>query len=175
MSKKPKLGDVFTVPVDEVRTGFGQIVEVASPNVPFYAVFDRCVPLSAVPTYSQADLEAVAASPILLLSRSTDARIQHGMWAVIGSARVQADIPFPVHKVLDGAKGRIVSDYAHQLSRRATAAEWERLGYDQTNAPIALEKAIAARFGVGEWLPRYQELLVHPELSTGEFFPGSGK
>ncbi len=65
---KPKVGDVFTFPIDGNRNCFGQIVapQVKQYGEKLYVLFDY---VTAAEDMDYIDIEAIAAQPILAIAR----------------------------------------------------------------------------------------------------------
>jgi hypothetical protein len=122
VSRKPsslKVGDVFTVPIDDKRVGCGQIVVPwgRSGGQFYFAFFDGLYPRREPPA-----LDAVVAQPLILLGLSLDALLVHGHWQVIGNREVDPGaIPWPAYKEGISPPGTFeVVDYTGQRRRRAT-------------------------------------------------------
>ncbi len=150
------LGDVFTIPLDDERVGYGQIVDRwgKSGGHFYFAVFDGVHPADAEP-----DLDAVLAEPLALLGLSMDALLLHGHWRVVGHREVDtAAVPWPAYK--EGVSPRVfdVVDYTGQRRRRATPEEAEALPFRAVVAPIVIEDALKALHGLKNWNPAYDKL-----------------
>lgn len=168
---KLQVGDVFSVPIDDSRVGYGQIVETwgQSGGQFYFAVFDGVYPRDQEP-----DIEAVLSSPVLLLALSMDALLVHGHWQVCGNARVNRDrIPWPAYKEGVSPPGTFdVVDASGERRRRATEDEAMRLPFRTVVAPIRVEKAFRALSGTEDWDDVYESLQpVDDALSASALLP----
>lgn len=91
-----KIGDVFTVPIDENRTGVGQGVGTYGKDAYYLAIFDVAAPVGAV------DVDAALDSRVLFLALSMDAKVAAGHWAVVDNRSVRSDMPLPAYKEMVG-------------------------------------------------------------------------
>ena len=152
-----QVGDIFTIPIDEDRVGYGQIVApFRESGGHFYlAVFDGAYRRDADP-----DLEAVVGEPLVLLALSMDALLVHGHWQVVGRREVDPnEIPFPAYKEGVSPPGTFnVVDYTGERRRRASDEETESLPFRSVVAPIRLEKALRALHGIEPWDDVYDAL-----------------
>ena len=75
-----KVGDIFQIPIDDARVGYGQVVVQPEKNVLFVCVFS-----ATTRSGEQPELDAVVRSEILLAGNTFDAKIWHGHWPVVGN------------------------------------------------------------------------------------------
>jgi hypothetical protein len=154
-SMRLRLGDVFTVPVDEARVGLGQVVaEYAHPGYFFFAVFEPVFSPDALP-----ELGEVVTQPVALLALSMDAKVVAGHWVVVGNVPVAPDVPLPAYKETVGIPDRVfVVDHSGTRRRPARAGEAEWLPNRSVVAPVRLEKALRAKHGLMPWTDAYAAL-----------------
>jgi hypothetical protein len=161
-----RVGDVFSVRIDEERFGLGQVVAVYGNNAYFFALFE--------PTFAQGqrlDLEREVRAPVALLALSLDAKIAVGDWRVLGNAPVPDDMPLPAFKEMVGTPDRVdVVDYSGGRRRPARDDEAERLPNRKIVAPVRLEKALRAKHGLEPWIDAYAELEPSTITSTARLF-----
>lgn len=140
---KLRVGDVFSVPLEGERVGYGQIVASwGDSGAHFYfAIFEGVYSAEDVP-----DLEAVVAASVVLLALSMDALLFHGHWRLVGHCEVdESAIPWPAYKEGVSPPGTFdVVDFRGRRRRRATDEETERLPFRSVVAPIRVEKALRA-------------------------------
>jgi Immunity protein 26 len=168
---KLRVGDVFSIPVDDDRVGYGQIVSTwgESGGQFYFAVFD-----GAYPSDEEPDFEAVLANPVILLALSMDALLVHGHWQVFGNAEVDLDrIPWPAYKEGVSPPGAFdVVDASGQRRRSAADDEAARLPFRTVVAPIRVEKAFRALNGTEPWDEAYDALRpVDDELTAAALLP----
>jgi hypothetical protein len=143
---KPKVGDVFCVPISEEECGFGQILAKYKGAVFLMVVFSQKARSDAHPA-----IEEIISSPPLFVSNSFDAKIWHGDWPIIGNVPPDlARLPLPKYKVQIGQEMHVES-YDATRARPATQSELGRLTFRTCVSPILLELALKAHWGFGEW------------------------
>lgn len=155
MAKKVpvKVGDVFQIPIDETRIGYGQVVLQPEKHVLFICVFATTTRLGAM-----FDLEEVVRSEILLAGNTFDAKFNHGHWTIVGN--ITSNLPrvvLPNYKHGMGER-TIVETLDRSRQRHATKEELELLPFRTYTAPVGFELALKAIAGVGPWQPAYDEL-----------------
>ena len=144
---KAKVGDVFQIPIDDARAGYGQVILQPEKNVLFILVFAATTPANATP-----DLHEIIGSDILLAGNTFDAKIWHGDWPVVGNITSNvADIALPVYKSGMGDSA-IVESLDRSRRRPATKEEEQSLPFRTYTSAMAFEMALKAIAGIGEWL-----------------------
>jgi hypothetical protein len=160
-----QVGDVFTLPIDDERVGYGQIMAPwgGSGGQFYFGIFDR-----VYPRHDSLDLDAVVVEPLVLLALSLDALLLRGHWGVVGRRQVDSgDVPWPAYKEAVSPPGTFdVVDYTGQRRRRATEGEAERLPFRTVVAPIRVEKALRALNELEPWDDVYAELRPPPDDET---------
>lgn len=153
---KWKKGDVFTIPIDEEYVGIGQIAEVIGVEL-YVVVFDGKHHLKELPSLSSA-----VEQPHLFASLTLDAKLHHGHWEVIGNTTEDlAAEELPWYKVrINGVMH--VESCDKKTFRPATEEEEQVLRNRKTVAPVRLEKALQAEYGVIDSHPAYEELRCRP-------------
>lgn len=150
---KARVGDIFQIPIDDTRVGYGQVVMQPDKSSLFICIYSiRTRP------GEQPDLDAVVQSEILLAGNTFDARIWHGYWPVVGNIEPNmATIALPNYK--EGLPGRANVENLDRTRRRpATKEEEQILPFRSYVAPIRFEKALKALAGIGEWRPEHEDL-----------------
>lgn len=77
---KLKVGDIFTIPVSEEKTGFGQIVNIPNRNNFIIIVFEKIYTGKEWP-----DIGEIMNDRILFLGYTLDAKLYHKHWKIIGN------------------------------------------------------------------------------------------
>lgn len=153
MRRKPQVGDVFSVPIDAKRVGYGQIVAKYGDEAYYVTVFDRLHELSEV-----ADTRRLVAEPIALLALTFDAKFAAGHWPVVGHEAVSPSVPLPAYQEMLAPNRVEVVDYSGARRRPATQQEASSLPYRTIVAPAMVERALRARHGLEAWQEEYAEL-----------------
>jgi hypothetical protein len=159
MANKVKItvGDVFQVPIDSERVGFGQVVALPEKNVLFICIFSAMTHPNETP-----DLRQIVHSDILLAGNTFDAKFNHGHWRIVGNVTDNlTSIDLPVYKYGKGAE-TMVEALDRSKSRRATEAEEELVPFRTYTAPIGFELALKAISGVGVWSDDFYDLKYDP-------------
>jgi len=167
MSHTIRVGDVFLIPVDDSRFGVGQIAGNWKGELYVLVYEEIC-------SQSSADPESVIDAKPLFAALSLDAKIHHGDWPIIGNVtRNLAHIPQPVFKVDQGGQVFLESR-DRSISRRASTSEAKCLRLRTVVAPVRLENALKAYYGVGDWNPRYDELKADYAFDSSRVLQGPG-
>jgi hypothetical protein len=150
---KVKVGDVFQIPIDSARVGYGQVIMQPEKNVLFICVFAATRPPNAMP-----DLDEIVRSDILLAGNTFDAKFNHGHWPIVGNVTSNlAEIELPNYKSGKGDTA-VVETLDRSRRRPATKQEEQLLPFRTYTAPVGFELAIKAIAGVGDWLADYDDL-----------------
>lgn len=161
-----KVGDVFTVPIDDVRTGIGQIVATYGKDAYYFAIFDVVATDSA-----SIDLEQALNARVVFLALSLDAKLAAGHWTLVGHQPVRQNMPLPAFKEAVGSPARVdVVDYSGEQRRPAEGAEAELLPNRKVVAPVRLEKALRAKHGLEPWTEAYSDLAPSDTMTTERLF-----
>jgi hypothetical protein len=155
---KASVGDVFGVPIDETRLGYGQVVEAyGDSGGHFFVVVFR-------PAYVVGNSIAVAKladAPIALFALTMDPLIRIGHWPIVGQTEVARErVAWPVHKVATAPGEYSLTDHAGAIHDRASHLQKEALPYQSVTAPIRVENAFKALHSVGLWIDAYAALLM---------------
>lgn len=150
---RAKVGDIFQIPLDDTRVGYGQVVVQPEKNVLFVCAF-----VATTRPDEQPDLETILRSEILLAGNTFDAKIWHGHWTVVGNVPPDMKaIALPKYK--EGLPGQaFIESLDLKQRRRATTEEERLLPFREYVAPIRFENALKALFGIGDWLAMYEDL-----------------
>ena len=155
MAAKVKItvGDVFQIPIDSARVGYGQVVLRPEKNVLFICVFAATTRPDEAP-----DIHQIVQSDVLLAGNTFDAKFNHGHWRIVGNTTENlANIALPTYKSGMGNEA-IVETLDRTRHRRATPEEERSLPFRTYTSPAGFEQALKAIGGVGEWLGVYDEL-----------------
>jgi hypothetical protein len=93
------------------------------------------------------------------------------MSGALGHRPVSEQTPLPAFKVaIGGPEDMYVEDFSGQKRRPATHAEAEILPYRTVVAPVRLERALRAKFGLAPWLEAYSDLAPNETMTTARLF-----
>jgi hypothetical protein len=147
MKIKPKVGDVFLIPLSATSSAGGHVVAIREKEELYVAVFGQKLRKDEV------DPEVTIAGDPVLLALTLDAKLFHGHWPIIGNLPIAPNrYPEPAFKVEYGYPGIMSIESRDQSVRRAaTFDELKVLRYRSVASPIIIEDAIKAHFGIGEW------------------------
>lgn len=156
MAKRVRLrvGDLVEIPIDDQRSCYGQVFDISQPGKFYFGVFD-----AAFSTGEPPESDAIARCDLLLVAETLDALLFHGRWHVVGNTGVQADVPYPWFRVAFGSEAKpYVANYSRTVIRPAQPHELALVDHRATFAPIILDQAVKARFGIGDWRPEFDQL-----------------
>ncbi len=170
MAKRFKLnvGDIFTIPLAENEVGFGQIICFPrTKDVFIMVVFDAKIAFSYTKEYN---MEEIVTSKILFLGYSTDAKLYHKDWEVIGNytSNISA-IVMPYHRLGTPPGDIYLTNYKSERVCEIDEETFNKLNYLTNYAPIRYENALKAYFGLQEWKEEdYDKLLYKHTLKSNE-------
>ena len=145
-----KAGDVFQIPIDEARYAYGQVAKKG--DVLRVLTYNKTFPSNEVPEISN-----ILQQEVLLLTDTMDALIYHGEWKICGNAPVRNDLPKPKFKFGSEPTFYII-EHDSEYQRIATVEETNQLDFQFSVAPIRIQNAMQAYFGVKEWKSDYDKL-----------------
>jgi len=150
---RPKVGDVFTIPIDTNRVAVGQVVDKVH-KAWWVAVYDR-----AFNAADLIDIEAALGYRVRLLALTFDARIRHGYWPRIGRHQVDtAALKWPTFQTMT-PDGDVVTDHHGDGVRSAGLIDRVRLPRMTFVSPMTLEEGVQALFGARRWETHFNDLL----------------
>jgi Immunity protein 26 len=146
------VGDVFQLPLDLSRVGYGQIVGVYYRTAYYFAIFEQPHEYGEQP-----ELAKIVRGRIALFALSLDALLYHGGWEIVGNTSAP-EIDWPTYKEAVAPDVFETFDHTGSIRRPATSEEVESLRYRAVVAPIRLQNAFRALHGAAEWNEAYDEL-----------------
>jgi Immunity protein 26 len=149
--KKPTVGDVFQIPINEGLVGHGQVI--AQKLKSYLIVVFR----TAYPHEGSPDVKGIVGDDIAFVGESLDALIWSGDWPIIGNATPDhSRVPLPTYKVTIGSIDNwYVESYDGKRRRPAKPWELDSLQLQRVVAPVRLQKALQALHGVVPWDETY--------------------
>lgn len=151
---KLRAGDVFEMPLDDGRLGYG--VVIVGGGVLYVIILRTLHSHRPRP-------EVLHADPIALVGWTMDALIYHGRWSIVFSGYPsREDVPYPNWKVRvhDSAKQTSIqtTDFTGRVLGPATPEEIELLDNQSSRSPIAYQDALEALHRIRPWRPDYDRL-----------------
>jgi len=158
-----KTGDVFRIPIDDTRCAYGQVFLKNHTISQLYVGIYR----PGLAAETTPDLDEICSSEIALVGGTTDARIYHGMWTIVGNRPPDLSrLPRPNFKVEAGGR-TIVEDFDGRFIREATTADVQKYDNRWSRSPMAFELAMQALHGIGTWTSDYDRLTLQHALEQG--------
>jgi hypothetical protein len=144
---KLKEGDVFTIPLNEEETGFGQVVAFPDKSSFIIAVFDYKQKLE-----TDYDLEKICKSKIIFLGGTFDGKLYHKHWVIIGNYKNNLhSIIIPTYKIGTPPGELFAVDYKGKKLRPITNEEFHMLDFQSYASPIRYENGLKAYYGFQDW------------------------
>jgi|APEBP8051072266_1049373.scaffolds.fasta_scaffold07191_3 hypothetical protein len=171
MKKRFKLniGDVFTIPLNEIEVGFGQCVTAYNKESSGFgiAVFPLRQKKSELVNI---DVDSVVSNTPILSGYTFDAKLYYNDWIIIGnSTKNIQDIKFPYTKLGLPPNDMYIVDPHGNILSMISEDIFNSLLYRTDYAPIRFENALKAHFGLQEWLHRsFDNLLYENTLKSIE-------
>ena len=158
---KLKPGDVFAIPIDDEKEGFGQIVVVPNKSNFIVVVFESSYSRNRRPP-----LEEIVHDKILLLGYTMDALLYHKEWQVIGNitSNLKA-IKLPYYKLGTAPDCKLVN-YEGKIIGKINREIFDKLNYQKVIAPIRYENALKAFHQIGEWRQDYDDFRYEVTLES---------
>jgi hypothetical protein len=158
---KLKPGDVFAMPIDDEKEGFGQIVVVPNKSNFMIVVFERSNSRNRRPA-----LEEIVNDKILFLGYTMDALLYHKEWQLVGNVSSNLKtIKLPYYKLGTPPDCTLVN-YEGKTIRKISRDIFDKLNYQKVVAPIRYENALKAFHNIGEWRKDYDELRYEVTLES---------
>jgi hypothetical protein len=158
MARKVKIGvgDVFQIPIDSTRMGYGQVVLRPEKNVK--SVLFICVYAATTGPDEAPNISQIVRSGILLAGNTFDAKLHNGDWPIVGNLSENLpSIALPNFKSGMGDEA-VVETLDRRRRRRATPEEERFLPFRSFTSPIGFELALKAIGGRGEWRDEFNSL-----------------
>jgi len=150
------VGDVFQIPIDSARVGYGQVVLRPEKNVK--GVLFICVYAETTRPDEAPDIRQIVQSDILLAGNAFDAKLNHRHWPIVGNTTENlASVALPNYKYAQG-DDVVVENLDRTRRRPATVEEAHALPLRTYSSPAVFELALKAIGGVGEWRSEFDDL-----------------
>lgn len=158
----PKVGDIFLIPIDDKSAAGGQVISIRKKGELYLAIFGQRLSLD------ENDITLAVSGPLVFLTLSLDAKIWHKSWPIIGNQiKLVNQYPQPTYKIEH--YGVMSIESRDETKRRAASIdEIKVLKYRKVVAPIIVEDAIKAYFGIGEWIEYYDGLRAEHAIASSK-------
>ncbi len=158
---KLKVGDIFTIPITNEKTGFGQIFIIPNQNNFIIVVFEKVYTGQDWPS-----LNEIIVDKILFFGYTMDALLYHKYWQIIGNNSSNLDkIKLPYYKIGTPPDCKLV-DYKGKVIGKISKDKFEKISYQEIIAPVRYENALKAYYKLEEWREDYSELLYDKALES---------
>lgn len=158
---KLKVGDIFTIPVSEEETGFGQVINIPNKSNFIIVVFEKIYIGRDWPS-----LNEIVNGQILFFGYTMDAKLYHKHWKIIGNDSSNLGrIKLPYYKLGTPPDCKLV-DYKGNIIRKIGNDVFEKLEYQEIIAPVRYENALKAYYKLAEWREDYDKLLFDRTLES---------
>lgn len=158
---KLKVGDIFTIPISDEKTGFGQIIIIPSKSNFIIVVFEK--------VYTGRDwpnVKEIIEDKILFLGYTMDAKLYHNHWQIIGNETSNLDrIKLPYYKLGTPPDCKLV-DYKGKVIGKIGKDKFQKLEYKTVLAPIEYELALKAYYKLGEWEEEFSQFIYDKTLES---------
>ena len=169
MMKKIELkeGDVFSIPLGNGEIGFGQIIVFPDKSTMIICVFDI-----KSDNDNNIDIEIICSSPIIFLGYTTDAKLYHQDWKIVGNYNKNIEeVVLPYNKIGVPPDNIFIANYKGQNLKEINEDIFNKLSYETNIAPIRYENALKAYYKLQEWNDDlYDKLLYRHTLKSKEVF-----
>ncbi|MBP0726474.1 hypothetical protein J5Y03_15035 [Bacillus sp. RG28] len=148
---KIKIGTIFTIPVDDKKKAYGQLVHRGT-LVDTIILFNYC-------SENVPDLMELIEQDILFCINTTDDYLLSRRWSLFGKANVPEKFEFVTNYLLEKADGIVVTDIDGNFIRKASEKDMETLRKIEPLPPSIAEEVAKAKFGDGKWEDQFNELI----------------
>jgi len=150
-----KVGDIFTIPIDDKYQGIGHLVAFPEKSLLLIAVYDFKKLIT-----DSFSIDILPELKILLLGNTLDAKLYNKHWIVIGNSKSNLNqIKLPIYKIGVYPEAKVL-DYEGKFIRQASIDDVENLKYQKVIAPIRYENALKAYYNLKPWIGEdYDSLL----------------
>jgi hypothetical protein len=158
---KLKPGDIFAIPIDEGKEGFGQIAVIPNKSNFIVVIFEKAYDRRQRPA-----LDAIVQDKILFQGYTMDALLYHKEWPLIGNVTANLkEIKLPYYKLGTPPDCKLVN-YEGKTKGKISREIFDKLNYQKVIAPIRYENALKAFHQIGEWRQDYDELRYEVTLES---------
>ena len=169
MKIRAKLGDIFMIPVQDSKYAIGQVLNIRHGGELYIAVWRDLV------GEGEFKRESLLHSSPWLGVLTLDALIWHGRWPIIDNYTDNiGEIPRPYFKLNDSGVYNIV-DIDLEPIREVKSGEMDQLINKTTVAPIVVQDAVQAWFGIGDWNRNDDKLLFEYVIKSSAIALGGAR
>jgi len=152
---KVHIGDVFQIPIDDARVGYGQVI---AQHLSSYLV---AIFKAARSADQAANVPSIVSDDIAFFTETLDAKLWNRDWPVVGNAPpAWSSIQLPNYKVAFGGTDNMhVEAYDGKRHRPATQREIEILRFRTVCSAMRVQQAFQAFHHAIPWDDRYADIL----------------
>jgi len=148
---KIKMGTIFTIPVDDKKKAYGQLVYRGT-LVDTIILFNYC-------SENVPDLMELIEQDILFCINTTDEYLLNRRWSLFGKANVPVNFEFGTNYLLEKQDGLVVTDIDGNFIREATEKDLTTLKKIESVPPSIVEEVIKAKYDGGNWKDFFNEFI----------------
>ena len=147
-----RAGEVFAIPVDEERVGFGQVVP--HPYAFYVIIFQR---ITERPV--DVSLAELVQDEIALFGQTSDVSLEHGEWKVVGKVPDFQELPRPYYHVYREGKD-VLEDFEGNYVRDATMEDTRYYESRTSHSPDLFAQALKALHGIDPWEAEFEQISI---------------
>ena len=152
---KLKVGDIFTIPIEENKISFGRIINLPNKSNLFIVIYDYISELNNIPKLTE-----IIKKEIIILGCTLDAKLYHKHWVIIGNCTDNIlDIRLPIYKFGLSDSDMYITNYKGVVIRKASIDEFDILDYKYCRAPVGFESVLKAYYKNQHLEPDDEKLL----------------
>ncbi|MFI8685751.1 Imm26 family immunity protein [Rossellomorea sp. NPDC077527] len=150
---KVKVGDIFSIKIDENRFCYGQ-VHSKGEFCDFIIIFDLI-------SNEHPPVKTLPNKPVIFLVSTVLTRIEDGLWEVLGNQSIP-EIYFPKYKEETDEGYQLIDYLGSVIDEHPRKTELDALKELNSWSPISIENALRAKFIELEWDSYYDDLIYEP-------------
>jgi len=148
---KIKIGTIFTIPVDDKKKAYGQLVHRGT-LVDTIILFNYC-------SENVPDLMEPIEQEILFCINTTDEYLLSRRWSLFGKANIPENFELGANYLLEKPDGLVVTDIDGNFIRKTSEKDITILPKIEPLPPSIVEEVAKAEFGDGKWEDIFNDLI----------------
>lgn len=143
-------GSVLAIPL---RDGDWALGSVISPGINFFIGF------SIIRFRAPLNADDIIDKKLKMFSWTNDAEVYRGNWRNVGVSIPNDDIYLPEYRIfIDGVE--MIESFDGEFLRRPDPVADSKLAFRTVRSPRLVQDAVQAAFGLGDWKPEFQDMLL---------------
>ena len=143
-------GSVLSIPLGDGSWALGSVVY---PGINFFigfVIYRFHEPLIA---------DDIIGKKLKIFSWTNDAEVFRGNWRNLGISIPIEDVDLPEYRVfVDGVE--MIESFDGELLRHPDVRADSKLAFRKVRSPLLVQDAVQAAFGLGDWKPGFQDMLL---------------